>query len=423
MLNHLISIFLLIFLSVFIQSSNAIEPSNPVKKTFQKARPAGKQNPIFKGETVINRTAKKSSRHIQNPTEFSNGAITSTEIFKKIRGIHITSWGAGSRKLRGKLLKNIDNSIINTVIVAIKETDGRVYIPGVKIANTYGSTLKAIPRPKEMMEDFDKRGIYTIARIVVFKDSFLPEIFPEFGVKNPEGDLWKDRKGGTWTDPYNRKIWKYNIEVAKRAAELGFDEIQFDYIRYPSEGNISECRYSKPHSSKNAINNIANFLKYANKHLKPFNVKISAAVFGLTTTAKTDMGIGQDIKLIADNTDFVYPMMYPSHYYPGAYSLKNPDSEPYKVINFGLNDALKKLGKDYYKLRPYLQDFSIGHRYGPHEVRAQILAAKFNSLESWILWNPSNRYNWKALTPGSYRSFIDPYYMDSNQKAESREEN
>ena len=171
MINNLILAFMLIFFSTFIQPAKAIEPVNSTEKS-------------------------------------SRAPIISTETIKEIRGIHITSWGAGSRKMRGKLLKNIDNSIINTLIVAIKETDGRVYIPGVKLAQKYGSTLKAIPKPKEMMEDFDKRGLYTIARIVVFKDAFLPELFPELAVKNPEGDLWKDRKGGTWTDPYNRKIWK-----------------------------------------------------------------------------------------------------------------------------------------------------------------------------------------------------------------------
>jgi hypothetical protein len=329
MINNLISAFMLILLSTFIQLANAVEPAKPIEKSSQEI-------------------------------------IISTKTIREIRGIHITSWGAGSKKLRTKLLKNIDNSIINAVVIAIKETDGRVYIPGVKIANTYGSTLKAIPKPKEMLKDFDKRGIYTIARIVTFKDSFLPEKFPEFGVKNstagimalkdsflPEkspkfeikkytGYLWRDRKGGTWTDPYNKKIWKYNLEIAKRAAQLGFDEIQFDYVRYPTEGNISECRYSKPHSSASATKNIANFLKYAKKHLNPYNVKTSAAVFGLTTSANTDMGIGQDIELIAKNTDFVYPMMYPCHYYPGQYGLKNPDSEPYKVINAGLTDALRK---------------------------------------------------------------------------------
>ena len=380
MFNNLFSAFMLISIPSFIQSANAAEPIKPAEKS------------------------------IQMSVNLSNGVNISIADIKEIRGIHITSWGAGSRKLRTALLKNIDNSVINTVVIAIKETDGRVYIPGVKIAKVYGSTLTAIRNPKEMLEDFNKRGIYKIARIVAFKDSFLPEIFPELGVKDSKGDLWRDKKGGTWTDPYNKEIWKYNIEVAKRAAKLGFDEIQFDYIRYPTEGDISECRYSKPHNSKAAIKNIADFLKYAKKHLKPYKVKISAAVFGLTTTAKGDMGIGQNIKVIANNADFVYPMMYPSHYYSGQYDLENPNSSPYKTINFGLRDALEKLGKNYYKLRPYLQDFSIGHKYGPHEVRAQILAAKFNSLKSWILWNPSNRYNWKALTRQSYRAFINPYY-------------
>ncbi len=353
----------------------------------------------------------------------SASIISPIKKLKEIRGIHITSWGAGSRKLRRKLLKNIEKSVINAVVVAIKETDGRVYIPDVEVADTYGSTLKAIPNPKEMIADFDEQGLYKIARIVMFKDTFLAEAFPKWAVKNPEGDLWRDRKGGGWMDPYNRIVWHYNLQIAKRAAKLGFDEIQFDYIRYPSDGDVSKCRYLKPHSSTAAVKNIADFLKYAKKNLKGRNIRISAAVFGLTTTAKTDMGIGQDIKLITANADFVYPMMYPSHYYPGYYGLKDPDSEPYKVINKGLTDALRKLRKNYYKLRPYLQDFSIKHKYGPHEVRAQILAAKLNSLKSWILWNPSNRYTWKALTPESYRLFINPYYTDINQKTESREEN
>ncbi|MCG2725054.1 MAG: putative glycoside hydrolase [Elusimicrobia bacterium] len=410
MINNPILAFMLALVSAFIQSSNALEPIKPIEKSSQTITLISEEALAVTDNGIISSSADKTAYHCQESTSVFNEVNSSTSAIKEIRGIHITSWGAGSRKLRTKLLKNIDNSVINTVIVAIKETDGRVYIPGVKIAKIYGSTLTAIPNPKEMMEDFDKRGLYTIARIVVFKDSFLPEIFPELGVKNSEGDLWRDRKGGTWTDPYNRKIWKYNMEVAKQAAKLGFDEIQFDYIRYPSEGNISECQYSKPHNSVAAIKNIANFLKYARKHLKPYDVKLSAAIFGLTTTAKTDMGIGQDIRVIARNTDFIYPMMYPSHYYSGQYGLKDPDSMPFKVVNLGLTDASQRLGEDYYKLRPYLQDFSLRHKYGPYEIRAQILAAKFNSLKSWILWNPSNRYNWKALTPESYRSFIDPYY-------------
>jgi len=122
------------------------------------------------------------------------------------------------------------------------------------------------------------------------------------------------------------------------------------------------------------------------------------------------MGIGQDLRIIAHNVDYIYPMMYPSHYYTGEYNLKDPNSQPYKVIDRGLKDALKRLGPDYVKIRPYLQDFSMGHHYGPHEVRAQIIAARRNMLESWVLWNAANRYNWAALTPQSFRAFVEPDY-------------
>jgi hypothetical protein len=142
-------------------------------------------------------------------------------------------------------------------------------------------------------------------------------------------------------------------------------------------------------------------------------VKISADVFGLTTTAKDDMGIGQDIKVIARNVDFIYPMMYPSHYYTGEYNLKNPNSQPFKVIDRGLKDAMKRLGPDYAKLRPYLQDFNMGWHYGPHEVRAQIIAARRNLLGSWVLWNSGNKYTWAALTPQSFRAFVEPDYQES----------
>ncbi|MEW5905393.1 MAG: putative glycoside hydrolase [Elusimicrobiota bacterium] len=328
----------------------------------------------------------------------------------QVRGIHLSSWGSGSAKLRRQTLARINDSVINAVAIALKETDGKIYIPGVPSAAKYGAYAPAISRPEEMMADFREAGLYTIARIVVFKDKVLPKARPDLAVRTPSGELWRANNGATWTDPYSREVWDYNLEVAKRAVELGFDEIQFDYIRYPTEGNTSLCRYSKPHSPKNGVDNLAAFLAYARKRL-PAGVKISAAIFGLTTSSKDDMGIGQSIHSLAENTDFIYPMMYPSHYNPGEYRLKNPDAEPFKVIDRGLRDARRRLPfADYAKIRPYLQDFTLRHKYGPQEVRAQLIASRRNYLPSWILWNASNRYNWAALTPQSYRSFVDPAY-------------
>jgi hypothetical protein len=330
---------------------------------------------------------------------------------RQVRGIHLTCWGAGSAKSRQELIKKISGSVINTVVVAIKETDGKVYIPGVEKAVKWGSHENAIPDPVAMLKDFKGAGLYTIARIVVFKDAVLPRVRRDLAVRTPSGDLWRSHNGATWADEYSREVWDYNIDIAEQAAKLGFDEIQFDYLRYPSEGNTALCRYCKPHTRKTAVANLKDFLEYAHKRLDPYKVKVSADVFGLTTTAKDDMGIGQDINTLASGADYIYPMMYPSHYYPGEYSLKVPNKEPFKVINRGLRDAMARLGPDYARLRPYLQDFSLfGVHYGPSEVRAQLMAAHMNLLRSWVLWNPANKYTWAALTPQSYRAFVDPSY-------------
>jgi len=343
--------------------------------------------------------------------EFSTDTIRQKILSQRaVRGIHLSSWGAGSRKLRGELIRKINDSVINAVVIAVKEVDGQVYIPGVDSAQKYGAYTPAIAQPEEMLKDFKGAGLYTIARIVVFKDKVMPVRRVDMAVHNPDGTPWRSNNGSTWLDPYDRDVWDYTLDVAERAAKLGFDEIQFDYLRYPTEGKTSLCRYSKPHTTRNSISNLKDFLVYARGRLRPYNVKISADVFGLTTTAKDDMGIGQDIKVIAHNVDYIYPMMYPSHYYTGEYNLKNPNSQPYKVIDRGLKDALKRLGPDYAKLRPYLQDFNMGWHYGPHEVRAQIIAARRNMLESWVLWNSGNKYNWAALTPQSFRAFVEPDY-------------
>lgn len=334
-----------------------------------------------------------------------------TEESPRVRGIHITSWGAGSARERARLLKHISGTVINTVVVAVKETDGHVYIPGVTKAEEYGSYKGAIPKPEEMLKDFKGAGLYTIARIVVFKDQVLPKKRPDLAVRTPGGGLWKSHNGATWLDPYNRKVWDYTLDIAERCAKLGFDEIQFDYLRYPSEGDTKLCRYSKPHTPTTAIRNLGEFLAYAHTRLAGYNVKVSADVFGLTTSAKTDMGIGQDLATLASGADYIYPMMYPSHYAPGEYRLKNPNAAPYAVIDHGLKDALRRLGPHYARLRPYLQDFSLfGVHYGPEQVRAQIIAARRNMLNSWVLWNPANKYTWSALTPHSYRAFVDPQF-------------
>ncbi|MCX7641058.1 MAG: putative glycoside hydrolase [Elusimicrobiales bacterium] len=323
-----------------------------------------------------------------------------------IRGIHLTSWVAGSDKKRRDVINKIKNSVINTVVVAIREKNGEIYIPGVENAIKYKTYVAAIPKPKEVVKEFKDIGLYTIARVVCFHDDILPKKNPDWAVKDVNGGVWKTKNGNTWLDPYNNEVWNYILEVAIKAAEYGFDEIQFDYIRYPTEGNTKNCRFSKIHNKENATQNIVEFIKYAREKLSRYNVKISADVFGLTT--RSEMGIGQDLASISKVVDRVYPMMYPSHYYKGEYGLYEPENEPYKVINRGLKEALKITGKNYYKVIPYLQDFSLKIKYTPYHVRAQILATKNNLIDSFLLWNPASIYSWELLKPEVFCSLIEP---------------
>ncbi|MBQ2219273.1 MAG: hypothetical protein II417_00600, partial [Elusimicrobia bacterium] len=191
--------------------------------------------------------------------------------------------------------------------------------------------------------------------------------------------------------------------LAEKTADMGFDEIQFDYIRFPSDGNTKNCRYGVEHSSTTASAKIVDFLKQAKERLAPKGVKVSIDVFGLTTTEKTDMGIGQKIVEMTEQVDYVSPMIYPSHYNNGEYGIPNPNKEPYRTVYIALQGAKKRIPVE--KLRPWLQDFSMkGVPYGPAEVRAQIQACYDCGVKTWLLWNAACKY-----TKGGLKSKKDQY--------------
>lgn len=314
---------------------------------------------------------------------------------KYVRGIHVTAWGAGSTTTRARLDKLFTETELNTIVIAIKEQEGEVYIPGVPQVQKAGTFVNAIPGVEKYIASLKEKGVYTIARIVVFRDALLPRKQPALGVKTPEGALWQDHKGKTWLDPTNHDAWDYNIAIAERALELGFDEIQFDYIRFPSDGNTKDCRYSIRLTTTSANNALVGFLKTAHERLKPRGANISIDVFGLTTTVEHDMGIGQRIVELARWVDYVSPMVYPSHYNPGEYGIPNPNAAPYQTVFRGMEGAVRRLGAE--KVRPYLQDFSWGVRYGAKEVRDQIQATYDTNVGEWLLWNAANNYTRGAL--------------------------
>lgn len=315
---------------------------------------------------------------------------------KAIKGIYATGWMAGSAKWFPRLVQFINETEVNSLVVDVKDDTGAIsYQSQVELVNQIKASEIKIKDPKAMIQILYENQIFPIARIVVFKDPFLARKKPEWAVKDIDGGLWKDRKGLNWVDPYNRELWDYIISIAEEAIAIGFQEIQFDYVRFTSDGDIKRCVYPFNNGDK-PEDVIQNFLKYARAKLQPYQIPISADIFGLTTSVPDDQGIGQQFEKIVSNVDVICPMVYPSHYAHGTFGLKNPNQQPYETVLKGVSDAKKRLedtGNTTTIIRPWLQDFNLGHHYGRNEIKAQIKAVEDAGLNEWIFWNPSCRYD------------------------------
>ncbi|MBO7611176.1 MAG: putative glycoside hydrolase [Elusimicrobia bacterium] len=325
------------------------------------------------------------------------------------KGMHLTIYAAASQQHKIRTNDLLDNTEMNAVVIDIKEIDGDISVKNVANGLSYS---KSVPSVLPYLKQVKEKGMYAIARIVVFRDNVMPRKRPDLAVKNPDGSLWQDRKQLTWLNPYKQGAVDYILELAEKTADMGFDEIQFDYIRFPSDGNTKNCRYGVEHSSTTASAAIVDFLKQAKKRLAPKGIKVSIDVFGLTTTEKTDMGIGQKIVEMTEQVDYVSPMIYPSHYNNGEYGIPNPNKEPYRTVYIALQGAKKRIPVE--KLRPWLQDFSMkGVKYGPAEIQAQIQACYDCGVKTWLLWNAACRY-----TKGGLKSKKDQfsYKKSSDEK-------
>lgn len=326
----------------------------------------------------------------------------------EVKGIHVTSWVAGERKLFADLIRLVDETELNTMVIDLKEADGRIgYDADIPLARSAGSIEKRIRNLDRLIEECKRHNIYKIARIVLFKDTYLAEKRTDLAIKSQStGEVWRDYKGDAFTSPYLTEVQEYNIALAEDAARRGFDEIQFDYVRFPSDGPLKDILYPEGHNEEKAIATITAFVELAKERLSPYNVKLSVDVFGLTTLSDR-VGIGQNFKQLINSADYISPMVYPSHYWKGSYGYKNPNTAPYEIVSAALRDAIKRsadeqqpveIVKD--KIRPWLQDFTLGPpRYGPEEVRAQIKAARDHGINEWLLWNPVVNYTKEALVP------------------------
>ena len=342
---------------------------------------------------------------------------------KPVKGIYLTSWTASNVKLRNDLVKLIDDTEINAIIIDIKDYSGKIVFPVENAAlKQYGSEDIRNPDLREFIESLHKKSIYVIARIAVFQDAYFVKFRPDLAVKNLAGEaVWKDYKGISWIDPGSREYWDYIVLLSKEARKIGFDEINFDYIRFPSDGNMQDISYPWSSTTPKTLV-MKSFFKYLSQSLANTGLKTSADLFGMTTSAKDDMGIGQLLENTFPYFDYVSPMVYPSHYSSNFQGFQNPAKYPYEVVHFSMMSAVDRASKmnmvtttteiindtttkvshiedlNYKeKLRPWLQDFNLGADYGSAEVRAEIKATYDAGLDSWMLWSASNKYTNSAL--------------------------
>ena len=250
-------------------------------------------------------------------------------------------------------------------------------------------------KPREAARLAHRKGVYLIGRVVIFEDPVLAAGRPELAIKNPDGSVWRNQAGLGWTNPYDKRVWDYNVSIAEVAARAGFDEIQFDYVRFPTDGDVDSIVYpGKTKTPPGWV--IAEFVHYATKRLKPLGVRVSTDLFGLAATR--DLGIGQVPRRLAKYVDAVYPMVYPSHFGPGEYGLEEPNDAPGATVEWSLSDFRQELKKGKAELIPWLQDFSYGRTYKLADVKAQIEAARLMGARGYLLWNPLGIY-----TPALWR--------------------
>jgi hypothetical protein len=311
-----------------------------------------------------------------------------------MRGVHVTMALAN---LSGKLQQYLVIPGLNTIELDVKDENGNVgFIPAsVPLARSIGAAGPYY-NPKRVARLVHDHGDYLIGRVVTFEDPILSAKRPDMAIHTSDGSLWHTNAGLGWTNPYDRRVWRYDVDIAAAAAKAGFDEIQFDYVRFPSDGDLSLIRYPGRHPQAMKWT-IPAFVKYAAKRLHPLHVRVSADVFGLSATR--DLGIGQLPRRISRYVDTVYPMAYPSHYNPGEYGIASPDDAPGITVSRSLADFRRALEGRKTRLVPWLQDFSLGRTYTLTDIEEQIAAARAHGTQGFLLWNPLGVYTPGALSP------------------------
>ncbi len=329
------------------------------------------------------------------------------------KALYLSFYGIGERSIRESALKLIQETELNALVIDVKGDRGMIpYKSSIPLAKEVGGQrIITVRNIDGLLKSLKEKGIYTIARIVVFKDHPLALARPDLALRNQNGEIWRDRESLAWVDPFKKEVWDYNIQIAVEAAKLGFDEIQFDYVRFPDAG---APRYSMANTQENRVKAVSGFLQEAKSRLMPYNVFLSADIFGYVCWNLNDTYIGQKLEDLTPHVDYLSPMLYPSGFQYGIPGYRHPVANPYEIVYLTLKNAQERTQISPTRFRPWLQafrDYAFDRRFfNGKEIRDQINASSKFGSQGWMLWNPSNVYSSEALRreepPGRITSLV-----------------
>ncbi len=360
------------------------------------------QNGLFTISSGVHKIAARAYGYTRSEVDASSAKAPIEIRLKPFRpkALYLTVYGIGDRSIRNSALKLADETEINSLVIDMKGDRGLIpYKSSIPLASQIGAqkviTVKDI---KGLVQSLKDRGIYTIARIVVFKDNLLALSHPELAIKTADGQIWRDREKLAWVDPSKREVWEYAISIAKEAAENGFDEIQFDYVRFPDHKGL---KFSVANTEENRTKAITGFLSEAKKRLQPYNVFVAADIFGYVAWNLDDTQIGQRIDHVASAVDYISLMLYPSGFQWGIPGYRNPVANSEKIVYLSLKRARERANISPVRFRPWLQafkDYAFDRRhFTGAEIREQIKAADDFGSDGMMLWNPRNAYTADGL--------------------------
>jgi hypothetical protein len=367
------------------------------------------KNGMFAVKTASDKVLVRAYGYLRAEQNIAMPLVTSVPITSPVliklmpftpKALYLSFFGIGSSALREPALRLIENTELNTLVIDVKGDRGMInYRSTIPLASEVGAQkIITVRDMKGLLKSLKEKGIYTIARIVVFKDNLLAFSKPGLAIKAPGGEIWLDKERLAWVDPTRKEVWDYNIDIAEEAARLGFDEIQFDYVRFPDAIGLT---FSLPNTEENRVNSITGFLKKARERLTPYNVFLAADLFGYISWNLNDTLIGQRLEDVAPVLDYLSPMLYPSGFQFGIPGYRIPVASPYEIVYLTLKRGQERTRIQPARFRPWIQafrDYAFDKRYfTAKEIRDQINAAEKFGSNGWMLWNPQNRYTDEGL--------------------------